>query len=58
MTRTRPSPGIDLANVYRLLNDYDNAIAAYQMADQLDLGNAGPRTSELPDHAEETAAIS
>ena len=30
-----------LANVYRLLNDYDNAIAAYQMADQLDLGIQG-----------------
>jgi len=25
-----------LANVYRLLNDYDNAIAAYQIADALD----------------------
>ena len=25
-----------LANVYRLLNDYDNAIAAYQIADTLD----------------------
>jgi tetratricopeptide (TPR) repeat protein len=29
-----------LANVYRLLNDYDNAIAAYQMADRLEQGNA------------------
>ena len=36
-----------LANVYRLLNDYDNAIAAYQMADQLDLGNPGSRYREL-----------
>src|SRR5512140_1479622 len=27
-----------LASVYRLLDDYDNAIAAYQMADQLGLG--------------------
>ena len=26
----------ELANVYRLLNDYDNAIAAYQIADSLD----------------------
>jgi tetratricopeptide (TPR) repeat protein len=34
-----------LANVYRLLNDYDNAIAAYQTADQLDLGSAHP---EMP----------
>ena len=25
-----------LGNVYRLLDDYDNAIAAYQTADQLD----------------------
>ncbi len=35
-----------LANVYRLLNDYDNAIAAYQMADQLDLGIRVARQSE------------
>jgi len=30
-----------LANIYRALNDYDNAIAAYQMADRLDLGKPG-----------------
>ena len=35
-----------LADVYRLLNDYDNAIAAYQMADQLNLGNRAARQSE------------
>lgn len=35
-----------LANVYRLLNDYDNAIAAYQMADQLDLGGSATRRLE------------
>lgn len=29
-----------LAEVYRLLNDYDNAVAAYQMADQLGTGNS------------------
>ena len=28
-----------LGNVYRRLNDYDNAIAAYQRADELDPGN-------------------
>ena len=34
-----------LGSVYRLLGDYDNAIAAYQMADQLDLAKAGSRQS-------------
>ena len=34
-----------LADAYRLLNDYDNAIAAYQMADQLNLGNRAARQS-------------
>ncbi len=29
-----------LGNVYRRMNDYDNAIAAYQTADELDPGNA------------------
>jgi tetratricopeptide (TPR) repeat protein len=28
-----------LGNVYRRLNDYENAIAAYQRADELDPGN-------------------
>jgi tetratricopeptide (TPR) repeat protein len=29
-----------LGNVYRLMNDYDNAIAAYQTADELDPENS------------------
>ena len=29
-----------LGNVYRRLNDYDNAIACYQRADELDPNNA------------------
>jgi superkiller protein 3 len=37
-----------LANVYRLLDDYDNAIAAYQMADRLDLGNRPSMSINLP----------
>ena len=46
-----------LANVYRLLNDYDNAIAAYQMADKLDLGSATGRDMAAPEQAaEETLA--
>ncbi len=43
-----------LANVYRLLNDYDNAIAAYQMADRLEFGNAGPIPEPLADQPDES----
>ncbi len=32
-----------LGNLYRSLNDYDNAIVAYQKADELDPGHAGIR---------------
>jgi tetratricopeptide (TPR) repeat protein len=32
-----------LAHVYRYLNDYDNALAAYQMGDRLDPGVAGSK---------------
>jgi tetratricopeptide (TPR) repeat protein len=35
-----------LASVYRLLNDYEDAIAAYQMADKLDLTGAASRHLE------------
>ena len=38
-----------LANVYRLLNDYDNAIAAYQIADTLDPRMRASRNKNLPD---------
>ena len=38
-----------LANVYRLLNDYDNAIAAYQIADTLDPKTRAPRNKNAPD---------
>ena len=38
-----------LANVYRLLNDYDNAIAAYQIADTLDPKIRASRNKNLPD---------
>ena len=40
-----------LANVYRLLNDYDNAIAAYQIADGLD-----PKTRTLSKNAADQGA--
>ena len=36
-----------LASVYRLLNDYDNAIAAYQMADRLDLAGSTSRRTDV-----------
>jgi tetratricopeptide (TPR) repeat protein len=39
-----------LADVYRLLNDYDNAIAAYQTADMLELG--APEMTNRPSNAE------
>lgn len=32
-----------LGNLYRSLNDYDNAVVAYQKADELDPGHAGVR---------------
>lgn len=32
-----------LGNIYRHLNDYDNALKAYRQADELDPGNAGRR---------------
>ena len=38
-----------LANVYRLLNDYDNAIAAYQIADTLDPKIRASRNRKAPD---------
>ncbi len=38
-----------LANVYRLLNDYDNAIAAYQIADTLDPKIRASRNKNIPD---------
>lgn len=41
-----------LANVYRVLNDYDNAVAAYQMADMLDLRTSRPNNKDLADNAE------
>ncbi len=44
-----------LANVYRLLDDYENAIAAYQMADQLESANSAPKNRE-PINAEESPA--
>jgi len=37
-----------LANVYRLLNDYDNAIAAYQIADTLDPRIQASRSKNAP----------
>lgn len=51
-----------LGNVYRLLNDYDNAIGAYQMADQLDLGSSSHREMPIveevePEPAPEVAAV-
>jgi tetratricopeptide (TPR) repeat protein len=36
-----------LGDVYRLLNDYDNAIAAYQTADLHDLGKSSSRLGKL-----------
>ena len=45
-----------LANVYRLLNDYDNAIAAYQAADQLDFGSAHPEMPILEQRDEPESA--
>lgn len=36
-----------LANVYRYLNDYDNAIAAYQMADSLEPAGAASKNRDM-----------
>lgn len=41
-----------LATVYRCLNDYDNALAAYQMADKLDPGISGINPEDLKNEAE------
>ncbi len=40
-----------LAQVYRRLNDYDNATAAYQMADRLDPGVAASKPSYVQNRA-------
>ncbi len=37
-----------LGDAYRQLNDYDNAIAAYQTADMLEIGTTGVDRVELP----------
>ncbi len=42
-----------LANVYRYLNDYDNAIAAYQMADKLVPGSSLSKSLDLTDMEEQ-----
>jgi tetratricopeptide (TPR) repeat protein len=42
-----------LANVYRYLNDYDNAIAAYQMADKLVPGTSLSSSFDLTDIEDE-----
>jgi tetratricopeptide (TPR) repeat protein len=42
-----------LANVYRYLNDYDNAIAAYQMADKLVPGSSLSKAADLTDTEEQ-----
>jgi len=41
-----------LASVYRQLNDYDNAVAAYQMADKLAAGDAAPSVPPASDDNE------
>ena len=38
-----------LASLYRALNDYDNAVAAYQMADQLTAGVKSPTAASEPE---------
>jgi tetratricopeptide (TPR) repeat protein len=43
-----------LASLYRALNDYDNAVAAYQMADQLTTGVKAPTADSEP---KEDAAV-
>ena len=44
-----------LASVYRYLNDYDNAISAYQMADSLVPAGATPEIEDLTGLQEQTA---
>jgi tetratricopeptide (TPR) repeat protein len=44
-----------LANVYRSLNDYENAIGAYQMADKLVPGCSASKTMELEEIEEQPA---
>ncbi len=46
-----------LATVYRCLNDYDNALAAYQMADKLDPGIAGIKPEDLLNEATEQPEV-
>ena len=47
-----------LASLYRSLNDYDNAVAAYQMADQLTGGSAAPNAQPASEGNEEAAITS
>ena len=47
-----------LASLYRVLNDYDNAVAAYQMADQLAAGGGAPNAEGSVESAEEEAVQS
>jgi len=47
-----------LASLYRSLNDYDNAMAAYQMADQLTGGSAAPNAQPASEGNEEAAITS
>ncbi len=48
-----------LGDAYRKLNDYENAMAAYRKADELELGTAAPQTtsSTLPEEAEIPAPL-
>ena len=45
-----------LASVYRYLNDYDNAIAAYQMADELEPGGSNSEEQDLTSQPEPLTA--
>jgi tetratricopeptide (TPR) repeat protein len=45
----------ELGNLYRSLNDYHNAVAAYQRADELDPDHAGRRDTVEYLHIEQTA---
>ncbi len=44
-----------LAEVYRLLNDYDNAVEAYQKADQLGSGSGGSPAEQTDETPSESA---
>ncbi len=48
-----------LGDAYRKLNDYENAMAAYRKADELELGTASPQTTQatLPEEAEIAAPL-